>query len=391
MDVNRILRACLIGEGEPISDPLLRDVPDAEFRRLPRAATFHRIAPAVYLGLRASIAVPRDVLDSLHTAYLASLQHHLLCWQGLEELSDAFDRAGIEYVVLKGAALAETVYSRPDLRPYGDVDVLVRPRDFGDALELLERDGAVRFEANWELMRHQMRGEVNLLTPRGVTVDLHWSLLHDTAERAAFPRIDDGFVDRACRQEIAGRKLVVPDPTDHLLYLCLHACLEGCYRLSWLQDIRLAATRLPVDWDVLRARARATDAELAVAVVFDRVNRCFGTAFPACGRAARPGASWRVSVRALDGVRPPWRWAGGPLSGRIVVASTRATSAASAAALVRATARNVGVVLTDPGHPWRQRRASAPRKAAPAEILLPAGGAGAREAFLVEVARTEHT
>lgn len=391
MDAGRVLRECLLHEGSAVADELLADVAPQEWQTVQRAAALHRVTPAVFLGLRESRVVPRDVICALQSDYETSLHRHLLCWELLSEVSIRFAEAGIAYVAMKGPILAETVYPRSDLRSYGDLDVLVRPGQFGDALRLLEVTSATLYEANWELMLHTLRGELNLVTRVGVPIDLHWSLLHDADTRAAFPWRSGEVLERAHQEVVAGKVVSVPDPTDQLLHLCAHACLEGGSRLSWLQDIRFAATRLPVDWDALRMRAHEAGLELVVAVMLDRVNRCFGCELPIVSDRASESRPWLQVVRALDRVRPPWRWYGSQLSGRLLVASTRRTSRDSTRALAASVRRELSELIHEPEHPWRRGQSRGPADRQLPEMLREVGGRASRQAFLTAVARVEHT
>jgi hypothetical protein len=99
----------------------------------------------------------------------------------------------IPIIVLKGAALAYTVYDTPALRPIGDIDILVRPDDAAAAREILDRIG-------WRPSRHA--AERDLLLCHGVglhrghgAVDLHWYLLPEccwpSADRALWTRTAD--------------------------------------------------------------------------------------------------------------------------------------------------------------------------------------------------------
>ena len=62
----------------------------------------------------------------------------------LAEVLEAFQRASIDTIVLKGAALAWTIYPSPALRPMSDVDLLVPAAAAPTAQLLLRR---LRFEA----------------------------------------------------------------------------------------------------------------------------------------------------------------------------------------------------------------------------------------------------
>jgi len=53
----------------------------------------------------------------------------------------ALNQADVPVMVLKGAALAQTVYPRLSQRPMGDADLLVRPEDRDRARGALEAAG----------------------------------------------------------------------------------------------------------------------------------------------------------------------------------------------------------------------------------------------------------
>ena len=57
------------------------------------------------------------------------------------EAFDAFDTAGLDALLLKGPALAQTLYAPSEHRPYSDVDLLVAPRDVERARNILRSLG----------------------------------------------------------------------------------------------------------------------------------------------------------------------------------------------------------------------------------------------------------
>ena len=53
---------------------------------------------------------------------------------------------------------------------------------------MLEADGARLIEQNWDLMLETGKGEVNLVTPEGMVIDLHWSTIYDASIRRCVRR-----------------------------------------------------------------------------------------------------------------------------------------------------------------------------------------------------------
>jgi len=75
---------------------------------------------------------------------------------------------GISAVVLKGAAAGQ-YYSKPSLRVYGDMDILVAPADYRKAFDLLCAEGYRNhgpYDAPYD--RH-----IGFTTPEGQTLELH--------------------------------------------------------------------------------------------------------------------------------------------------------------------------------------------------------------------------
>jgi hypothetical protein len=74
-----------------------------------------------------------ELLDRERTAmaWSLALERRLL------EIAAAFDAAGVDFVVLKGPALAHAVYPSPSWRTFNDLDVLVRTSQWESACHIL--------------------------------------------------------------------------------------------------------------------------------------------------------------------------------------------------------------------------------------------------------------
>ena len=389
-DVGALLTACLTADGAPLSSDRAR-LSERGWHRLPTAAAYHSVSAAAYVGMRESVLVPPDVLGELRGSYEALLHHHLLTLDTLRSVTAVLRRGGVEHVFLKGPVLAETVYPRPDLRDYGDLDVLVRPSQFELALQVLEAEGGRLIERNWELVLHLRKGELNLVMPRGVVVDLHWSLFYNDELRRSFRWPGGDVIARSRAVSIGGEDVAGPDPVDQLLHLCAHSCLGGCHRLGWLQDIRLAATRVPIEWSVFWDRAEDGGLALLAAVALDHVNRCFEMNLPIPDDAWSSGATWRIGSRGLLALRPPWRWHGGGASGHVLIAATRTSTRTSLRALGTGLRGALSELVHDPAHPWRRAWPRRKRAAFPNEMLRSAGGEAERAAYLRAVTSAEST
>jgi len=120
--------------------------------------------------------------EEMAQAEIAALVQFAFFRPHLAELLEAVAGAELGLIVLKGAALAETVYARPSLRRFGDMDMLVHRAEAARAQTLLEGLGYIADPMQWEEIVRGRDCQANffLHTERGsVVVELHTELINN--------------------------------------------------------------------------------------------------------------------------------------------------------------------------------------------------------------------
>lgn len=244
------------------------------------------LAPALgYLvktGLLDTV-VPDDVRATLGRALADALAGQLRLGHALGRLLRQFDREGVPVIVLKGLALAETLYPDPVLRPSRDVDLLVRA-DTVLAVDGLLRGLGYRRLADAHSWRFDLAYDRATLYvgPGDVHVDLHWSLLSDP--RYVWNETEGlGVWDRAIRIRVAGEEALSLCSEDLLLYLAVHLAVHHALAgLLWYWDIALLLSqrRAALDWDVIVERASRWRARTALYFAFLGCQRYFEVSAP---------------------------------------------------------------------------------------------------------------
>jgi hypothetical protein len=186
----------------------------------------HRVFPLLAYRLRAwppECRPPGKVMDVLDRTLLFSAALSVRAGREIQAVVDALGAAGIPSVLLKGPALARTVYPDPALRQSNDIDLLVRPADRIGAEEVLERLG-------YQGRRRVPQGELYAYHRRfsapgnGHTVELHWSL------DCEYHLVPDGWADRAIgRRTRLGSDDIACDTldwSDRLLHLAFHTAFQ---------------------------------------------------------------------------------------------------------------------------------------------------------------------
>ena len=326
----------------------------ADPERLLLLARRHRVAVGLALALRDVDLDPvlrEGLRRDLHVQTFRMMQVQV----DLATVAPALDAVGCAWAVVKGPVTAATSYPRPDLRTYGDLDVLVPPTALPAVLRALEAAGAVLAAQNWPLVAGQGRTQMTLVLPQGTILDLHWHLLNRRSVREAFHWEMPPLLAGTRRLGVGTTTVPALDPSAALVHQSVHALLAGGDRLSWLWDLHLSWLHAGVDPEQVVREATAGGLGLATRVMLARSARVLGTPVPREVLAAlSPEVGWPGAVSLLERLRPVPTWTGGHVSGRTVARSTRSTGAASTAALGRALWRQVALpVLRDRNHPWR--------------------------------------
>ncbi|GAB7190148.1 hypothetical protein NUM3379_08540 [Kineococcus sp. NUM-3379] len=358
------LRAHLSG-----GSPDLRLAAGVPAAGLARALHHHRVGPTAHHVLARTPGVPAELLRAARGTLRAQTARRLALGPDLERVAAALDGVGARWAVLKGPAVAASLYPDPGAREWHDLDVLVDGRDARAALPALEAAGARVLDPDWAGVRAREQGELALRLPAGTFLDLHWHLLNRPERRAAFRLDVPGILGRTTRRDLGGVACPVPDAADQLHHLALHACLSGAWRLLWLLDVALAARAL-TDRDALVERVLAARTALPVAMALDRSRRVLGADGDPPPVPGRPGgAAWRAAGGLVTRAAPPQHLVAARRNGHVVFSSARTSTATSARALA-------GALLG--------RWAAPPRPAGP---VAEADARLAREAYLREVAR----
>ncbi len=218
----------------------------------------------------------------------------------LARIAPRLDASGIEWLTFKGPMIS-SLMSRPELRTFNDLDLLVGPDRFADAVDLLVTAGAEELNHNWlPYIRHRV-GEVPM-DMQGATVDLHWHLIGLYHHRRAFRLPVSAMLSRRRHRRIGDRELPGFDAEDQLLQLALHAAMSGATRLDQLRDLAVVAAADPVDWPRFECRARDARVGVLVAHALDRAGRVLGA--PVDNDVVDRLGGRLVSVRRrLDGTR----------------------------------------------------------------------------------------
>jgi hypothetical protein len=214
---------------------------EVDWQRLLAVAALHRLLPHLYYRLREldHTLLPAPVMDRLKSNYYANLRRSLWLQHELLQVIQQLRRQGIEVIVLKGGALAWTVYPNPALRPMADLDLLVRPEEMarvGPALEALGFHRSASLPAHMVAFQEAFGGGVEWVCERNgvkVALDIQHDLVGVDWCRGALSIEADALWQAACPLPLNGIQARQLSAEDTLIHLCLHPALHHGYAFAF--------------------------------------------------------------------------------------------------------------------------------------------------------------
>lgn len=234
---------------------------EIDWQLLSQKAAHHRVIPLLYQSLENEFAelTPPAILEQLKQTYSTIATRNLFLLAELKGVMELIQSQNIDAIPYKGPIAALSAYNNLCLRQFGDIDILIDPKDYARARKLFLSRG-FRAENDWGW-------ETSLVNEqRGTCVDLHLGLAPDVFPvRLKFEKL------RANRESmmVAGLEVGVLCPEHFLLILCVQlvkdAWGENALRLSKVCDIaELLRSHPQMNWQAVRRLSRAIGCERIV-------------------------------------------------------------------------------------------------------------------------------
>lgn len=245
-DQQLLLRAATHVDREAVARACSQWWAGIDFDRLDGAS--YRLVPQLHVNLRRhGLEAPDDRIRGVHRQswYRNQLQYRML-----EDVLATLTDAGVDSMVLKGAALALCYYDDIGARPMSDIDLVVPAAEARAVVALLAAHGW-RPERPIDEAVLRFTHSVPLLHPDGWELDLHWfgaaggGHMADATTWAAAERVSIGH---ASTRALAS--------ADELLLAFVHGLgWNVVASVRWLCDAAIVIRASAVDWERLLDQA----------------------------------------------------------------------------------------------------------------------------------------
>lgn len=250
-----LLLSCLSAGREPSA---VSRQPTSGWSEVVKLAESHGLGPLLYRRLKESEAqapVPTDSWERLRLLYFVNAERNTCLYLELRPVLQCLRDAGIPVIVLKGAYLAEAVYSDAALRCMWDADLMVPRVELAKAQTILLDMGGVHQQLEDIESCCEKGPHLPVVVIRGLSVEIHWTIV---IPNGPFRADGAGLWDRARPAKIAGVEVLALSPEDTLLHLCLHFShkhhLAGLRSLCDITEV-IERFRGEMDWTQAAERA----------------------------------------------------------------------------------------------------------------------------------------
>lgn len=207
-------------------------------------------------------------------------------WE-IEQILLALTEAGVDFVWMKGGALAYAVYPNPATRGRGDLDLWIQPGQATLATGVLNALGYILHnkEDRPEALVLLVGGELQLFK-RGSPIELielQWPVLRGEWVRHTTAGDQAAIWQRRSAVVFGDHSFAAMAPEDALIHLCLHQAIHHQFSAPWLRnllDVHLLVGSQGLDWSQVAARATAWRLATVVWTVLRLAQRLLDTAAP---------------------------------------------------------------------------------------------------------------
>ena len=215
--------------------------------------TENEISLSVYYHLKKLSlleSLPPSINRKLENRFLSNTAHNIIHLENLARLAKKLSKQKVPLMILKGAALCDTVYPHIGLRTFCDLDILIRKKDIQKVMGVLTK---LDYSISHSHARHHFSAyqESNHSLP----LEVHWDLVNEASpfQKYAFQLSLEKFWQDAMSFEFRETEALWLSPEHQLIYLSVHMLKEGYSSRKWLVDLYylLKFFRGGIDWNKL--------------------------------------------------------------------------------------------------------------------------------------------
>lgn len=245
-------------------------------------ASAHNLTPLLFWNLQGFEAeLLPEIWSRLRMSFDANASRNFFLTSQLQAIMAELQAQEISALAYKGPALAVVAYQNILLRPFCDLDFLLRLEDMPRAGALLAQAGFTQTthagEASNDYAEQWVRAKSDA-APCDVVIELHWDI---AARHLALPLDMKSLWDAPMTVDVGGAPLLAPARDDLFLLLAWHGYKHRWAVLEWLAAFSaLVAQNEISDWPRLLEKARQSGSRRVLLLALQLAKEFFQTPLP---------------------------------------------------------------------------------------------------------------
>lgn len=208
---------------------------DLDWNYILKESIRHGVAPLIFDNLRGidspvfntgSLQVPKEILSNFEGLYHATAYKNMTLLEESKRIINALDQKGIKALPIKGVTLAERIYKNIALRPFEDMDLLIRKDDFKAINIILDELG---FQSPQYLLPYSfyLKNHFNMPFIKYGSVKTYLEIHWDFTDRYMLFTPDMESVWRESSTNLSIE--------DELIYLMMHIEMHGYFNKAFIK------------------------------------------------------------------------------------------------------------------------------------------------------------
>ena len=246
-----------------------------EWRALLDLSAEHTLLPVVFESVYTLL--PKDLEIEYRKTSVSLIADQVQRTNQFLRVYQELKKAGIEPLVIKGI-ICRSTYDLSDWRISSDEDIFIPRDDFPRFHQAMCRIGFQSSPPNYT-SEHE-----TVYRGGGITIEGHWELFpQETHQWMHMNSLAEDILRRAYHVDIDGVSILTPEPTDHMIFLLLHAmkhfALAGV-GIRQICDIAMWGNKYKIDWARVKETTDSCGATHFTEAIIDAANRHFGLPVP---------------------------------------------------------------------------------------------------------------
>lgn len=218
--------------------------------------------------------IPSSVEKEFKKSLISNTGYNLISLHNLALLMKRLKEQQIPVLVLKGAALCETVYPHLGLRSFCDIDILIQEKDVRKISPQLK-------ELGYSLSRTHAHHHFFAFrkTNHSLPLEVHWNLVNNASpfQKHAFKFSMEKIWQDAQPIQVGGVKTLWLSPEHQLIYLSAHMLKEGYANKKWFLDLffLLKFFKGKINWEKLLKESEEFQVRRPVFYALSYLDRYF--------------------------------------------------------------------------------------------------------------------